>query len=63
MGINKGLEKQMAKEILSLIINDDEKRVRTNYKNYIEYTERYSKENDNRILSIVKKCYEFYRIL
>ena len=63
MKINKGLEKQMAKEILSLIINDDEKRVRTNYKNYLEYIGRYSKEKDNRILSIVKKCYEFYRIL
>ncbi len=62
MKINKGLEKQMAKEIFTSIINANKESVERNYINYLKYTREYREEYDKRIQSVVMNGYSHYKI-
>ncbi len=62
MAINKGLEKQLAKETLSLMVNDDEERVEKKYQFYLQYTRGYSRQLDTNLQSFMMHVYSLYRI-
>ncbi len=62
MKINKGLEKQLAKETLNLMVNDDEQRVENRYIFYLEYTRKFPKEFDQKLQSFMMNVYSLYHI-
>ncbi len=62
MKINKGLEKQLAKETLNLMVNDDELRVENRYTFYLEYTRRFPNELNQKLHSFVMNVYSLYKI-
>ncbi len=62
MAINKGLEKQLAKETLSLMVNDDEERVEKKYQFYLQYTSGYQKQLDTNLQLFMMHVYSLYQI-
>ncbi len=62
MKINKGLEKQLAKETLSFIVDYDKERIESHYIEYLEYTRRFPQEFNKRIQRTVVNSYAFYRM-
>jgi len=62
MKINKGLEKQLAKEIFGFIISYDKERIESKYLSYLEYTRRFPHESDKRIQRTVVNSYAFYKM-
>jgi len=62
MGINKGLEKQLAKETFSLMVIDDEERAESKYNFYLEYTRRFPKELNEKLHSLMMNVYSLYKI-
>ena len=62
MKINKGLEKQLAKEVFSLMVNDDAQRVDNRYIFYLEYTRKFPNELNEKLHSFVMNVYSLYQI-
>jgi len=62
MKMNKGLEKQLAKETMCFIIHGDKERVESNYIEYLEYTRKFPHEYDQRIQRVVVNSYAFYKM-
>lgn len=62
MKINKGLEKQLAKETLGFIVDYDKERIEFKYITYLEYTRRFPNEFDKRIQKVVVNSYGFYKM-
>ena len=62
MKINKGLEKQLAKEVFSLMVNDDAQRVDNRYIFYLEYTRKFPNELNEKLHSLMMNVYSLYKI-
>ena len=63
MKINKGLEKQLAKETFRLMVNDDEQRVENRYKFYLEYTRKHPGQLNEELHSFMMNVYSLYKIM
>ncbi len=62
MKINKGLEKQLAKETFGFMVIDDQERVENKYTFYLEYTRRFPNELNEKLHSLMMNVYSLYKI-